>query len=61
MDDNTYKISAGASYGPIVGADGGMGNRVNAIVFARVMQAQEAAMKQLLTSLGIGSQINVTI
>ena len=44
-----------------VGAGGGLGNRVNAVVLSTVLKSQEAAIKQLLTSLGIGSQVNVTI
>lgn len=41
-----------------IGGGGGLGNRVNAIVLSTVLASQEAAMKQMLNSLGIGSQIN---
>ena len=58
---NPYEgVGAGA---PLqgVGGGGGLGNRVNAVVLATVLKSQEAAIKQHLTSLGIGSQVNVTI
>ena len=59
---NPYEgVSAGVPTTEGVGAGGGLGNRVNAIVLSTVLKSQEAAMKQLLTSLGIGSQVNVTI
>lgn len=44
-----------------LGGGGGLGNRVNAVVMSTVLAADEAALKQYLTSKGIGSQINVTI
>ena len=59
---NPYQgVGAGASPLESVGGGGGLGNRVNATVLATVLRSQEAAMKQLLTAMGIGSQINVTI
>ena len=50
-NDNTLTVAGG----------GGLGNRVNAAMLATVVPAMEAALKQHLTSMGIGSQINVTI
>ncbi len=62
MDDTkTYSISAGAPNISSMGGGGGLGNRVNAVVLSTVLASQEAAIKQLLTSLGIGRQINVMI
>ena len=46
---------AGASAG------GGLGTRVNVMMLATVLPVMEAAVKEFLTSQGIGSQINVTI
>ena len=59
---NDMSVSAGAA-GEMgsSGGGGGLGNRVNAQVLSTVLSSQEAAIKQMLTSLGIGSQINVTI
>ena len=54
-------VSSGVPTMEGVGAGGGLGNRVNAVVLSTVLKSQEAAIKQLLTSLGIGSQVNVTI
>lgn len=54
-------VASGAPHMDNMGGGGGLGNRVNAVVLTTVLRSQEAAMKQLLTSLGIGSQINVTI
>ena len=57
-NDPVNLTSAGIPSGSL-GGNGGLGNnRVNAVVLATVLNSQEAAMKQLLTSLGIGSQIN---
>lgn len=59
--DPIPNVAAGLPNAQNLGGGGGLGNRVNAEVLATVLQAQSAAMKQLLTSLGIGSQLNVTI
>ncbi len=62
MDDSKiHSISGGASMDGAAGGGGGLGNRVNAVVMSTVLASQEVAIKQLLTSLGIGRQINVTI
>ena len=58
---NDMSVSGGApSEMGASGGGGGLGNRVNAQVLSTVLSSQEAAIKQMLTSLGIGSQINVT-
>ena len=58
-DDPINATSAGASMSGFAGGAGGLGNnRVNAVVLSTVLNSQEAAMKQMLTSLGIGRQIN---
>lgn len=62
MDESrVHMVAAGTPVISSLGGGGGLGNRVNAVVMSTVLSSEEAAIKQYLTALGIGRQINVTI
>ncbi len=59
-DDPINMTSAGLSGSGAVSIGGGLGNnRVDATMISTVLASQEAAMRQLLSSMGLGRNINV--